>query len=224
MLDDAGEPVGDDRVRRLGEGPDGRVSTAVAGDDVVGRARAIPPTDTTTGSATSNCRVTSVCSARTISRGDRHRVRREVRHRPVPAAAVHPDDQLVGGRHQRARSRGDQRRRAAGRQHVQAVRRDDASPAASSTPSSIIASRRRALLAGLEHQNDVPGELVPRSASSRAAPTSPATCRSWPHACMRPVCSEENGSRTPRDGRAPCRRAAAPPGPGRPRAARRSPS
>ena len=45
-----------------------------------------------------------------------------------------------------------------------------------------------AFLAGLEHEDHVPGQLVPQLVQNLSPhPISPATCRSCPQACMVPV-------------------------------------
>ena len=64
-------------------------------------------------------------------------------------------------------------------------------PATSSNPSSIIASAPAVVSsAGCHMRTTSPRSSSRAACSSRAAPTRAATCRSWPHACIWPVCSD----------------------------------
>ena len=118
------------------------------------------PTVTTTGSKTSNCRVTIVCSAGHDLAGHGDRVGRVVRLRAVPAAPVHGHVQRVSGRHHRPGPAGEHAERQQAGRHVQRVGRDR--PLAGRVQHALLdhePAAAGALLAGLEHEDDVPGQL-----------------------------------------------------------------
>ena len=144
--------------------------------------------------------------------GDRHRVVREVRRRRVTALAGHRD---------RRRTSADAIS-APPRVQIDPDGRfgDTCSANAASTfgvvEQPFVDHEPRAveaLLAGLEHEAHGARQLARRAASMRAAPTSIATCASWPHACIAPsTVARELERRCPRASAArPCRRAAGSP-------------
>ena len=90
-------------------------------------------------------------------------------------------------------------------------------PDAVSTPSSIMCpAPSQPSSPGWNMNTTSPGRSACRAASSLAAPTSPAVCRSWPHACMAPSIREVNSapvrSVTGRPSMSPRRSTTGPPG------------
>ena len=126
---------------------------------------------TTTGSKTSNWRVTRVCSAVTISAATAIGSCARCGRRRVPAGADDLDVQDVGRRHHRAGADGDRPARERRRCHVHeergigtgACRVEHAG--LDHVPGAVVA-----LFAGLEHEDDVAAELVAMGAEQARRP------------------------------------------------------